>query len=283
MVYLKNSQISITIKELGAEVIEGKFKNGKDFIWTGVEGWSDHAPILFPICGRVLDNKYSYEGKVYDMPFHGFAHCFNFEVLEKSDETALLSLKYNEETLKMYPFKFEFRIRYTLIENKVEVTYETINLDKREILFSAGGHEGFLCDKGVENYYVEFDNPVTLNSCKLNGSFLNGNTEKVVENGKRVNLRCDGYRSYDLIFKDIDFTAVTLYSPEGKKMVRAEFEGFPNLLIWSIPDGKFVCIEPWCGLPDFIGDKGCFEEKRGLIKVPAGESYTLIHSYTVFE
>lgn len=285
MIKLQNDKINITISEHGAEVIEGKKADGSHFIWMGDEAsWSDHSPILFPICGKLLDDEFLFEGKKYNLPFHGFAKQSEFEVLEASEETALFSLKYNADTLKMYPFKFDFRVRYTLKDNTVEVIFETINLDDKPLFFSAGAHEGYYLEDGIENYYVEFDEPQTLHSCKITGKHINEYTEPVIENSKHLDFKTDKYWPYDIILRDIKFSAVTLYNSKGEKMIRAEFKGFPNLLFWSCPQpqSRFVCIEPWCGLPDFIGDNKNFEEKRGLIKVDAQKSYSLTHSYTVY-
>ena len=43
MVLLKNDEISIKINEKGAEIVEGKYASGEDFIWVGDEMWPDHS------------------------------------------------------------------------------------------------------------------------------------------------------------------------------------------------------------------------------------------------
>lgn len=281
MVTLKNSEISITICEKGAEVVAGKYINGDDFIWQGSPVWEDHSPVLFPICGTLIDNKCEFEGKEYAMTIHGFAQYSVFEVVEQTENSALFSLTFSEETLKVYPFKFELLVRYT-IEGKTVIThYETKNLDDRKIYFSFGGHVGYYLPDGVENYYLELDAPRTLYSQKLDGPYLNGDCENVLENGTKIPLNSDTYRAYDLIFKDIDFSAISLYHNSGKKIVRAEFEGFPNLLVWSEQGDNFACIEPWHGLPDYTADKADrnFQNKKGLIELEVGKSFGISHKF----
>ena len=92
----------------------------------------------------------------------------------------------------------------------------TINLDDRKIYFSFGGHVGYYLPDGVENYYLELDAPRTLYSQKLDGPYLNGDREKDVENGTKIPLDSNTYRAYDLIFKDIDFSAISLFHNSGK-------------------------------------------------------------------
>jgi len=146
------------------------------------------------------------------------------------------------------------------------------------MFFSIGAHEGYMCER-FEDCYLEFDKPVTLKSQKLTGPLLNGNVEPVIENETKLFLNSNKYRVYDLIFKDIDFNAVTL-KRNGDTIVRAEFEGFKNLLIWSLPDAPYVCIEPWNGLPDFTDHNGKLEQKVHINKLNSGESCTFTHSFT---
>lgn len=65
MFNLENEFLKVSICEDGAEVhsIVGK-KDGVEFLWNGnQEYWKYHAPVLFPIVGKVLDNKYLVDGK----------------------------------------------------------------------------------------------------------------------------------------------------------------------------------------------------------------------------
>lgn len=281
MVLLKNDEIFIKINENGAEIVEGKYLNGEDFIWQGSEIWPDHSPVLFPICGRLIDNKCTHNGKEYSMGLHGFAQDFDFEVLEKTDTTALFCLTYNKETLKQYPFKFKFFVRYTLDGKKVIVENKVENADECDIYFSLGSHEGYYIPDGVENYHLLLDDNKTLNSACLDGPYLNGKSEVVIENARKIPLKSDTYTPYDLIFLDIDFTAITLYHNSGKKIVKAEFEGYPNLLVWSLPESQFVCIEPWYGIPDYTSDVNDreFVNKKGLIKLGVGKDFLISNSF----
>ena len=75
-------------------------------------------------------------------------------------------LRYSEDTLKVYPYKFLLKCNYKLEENSVIVTYTVENIDETPIHFSIGSHPAFLCpiDKSetFNDYYIEF----TDLSCK---------------------------------------------------------------------------------------------------------------------
>ena len=50
------------------------------------------------------------------MPKHGFIrHNQDIKLIKQTKNSLTFSLTYNEDLLKIYPFKFEFIITYTLI------------------------------------------------------------------------------------------------------------------------------------------------------------------------
>jgi galactose mutarotase-like enzyme len=52
---------------MGAELTSLKSKTtGIEYIWCGnTDIWYGQSPILFPIIGRLLDDKYSWDGTEY--------------------------------------------------------------------------------------------------------------------------------------------------------------------------------------------------------------------------
>ena len=78
---IENEFLTVDVNENGAELwsIKSK-KTGIEYLWQGnAEYWKGRAPILFPICGRLFEGKYFYDGKEYAMPIHGIAKLFCFE------------------------------------------------------------------------------------------------------------------------------------------------------------------------------------------------------------
>lgn len=43
------------------------------------------------------------------------------------------------------------------------------------------------------------------------------------------------------------------------------------LVIWSMNNGNYVCIEPWTGLPTCSDEDDVFEHKRGCSVVKPGD------------
>ncbi len=71
MIYtLENEHLKISLSNHGGELhsIKGK-KDNTEFLWSGDEAyWKYHAPILFPIVGKVFNSKYTVDGKTYELP-----------------------------------------------------------------------------------------------------------------------------------------------------------------------------------------------------------------------
>ena len=65
---LENEKVKITVSNKGAELHNITSKvDGTEYLWNGNNKyWSYHAPVLFPIVGKVKDSTYRVEGKEYN-------------------------------------------------------------------------------------------------------------------------------------------------------------------------------------------------------------------------
>ena len=80
VVKIQNNELEVEIKSFGAELKSVK-KNGKEFLWSGDPAvWPGQAPVLFPICGGLRDDKYIFEVREYSLQKHGFAKLREYEV-----------------------------------------------------------------------------------------------------------------------------------------------------------------------------------------------------------
>ena len=103
--YLENNTLKLKFRELGGELqsIFNK-KDNTEYLWNGdATYWKYHAPILFPIVGKVLNGEYRVNGSLYKLPQHGLARISKFNLLEKTENTISFELKSSVETLKVYP------------------------------------------------------------------------------------------------------------------------------------------------------------------------------------
>ena len=155
-----NDRLKVTLKSSGAEMTSINYL-GTEYLWNGDKKyWGRHAPILFPIVGRLRDNKTQINGIEYEMGQHGFARDCEFEVVSSDSTSVCYELKENEETLKKYPYCFRLFVSYEIQENAVKVTYRVANKDEKTMFFSIGGHPAFcwpLSDSEVfDDYEIKF-------------------------------------------------------------------------------------------------------------------------------
>ena len=74
VIEIKNSKLTVGINTCGSELMYINSSRGTEFLWNGDEKmWSYRAPVLFPICGKLKDDTYTYNGKKYILKKHGFA------------------------------------------------------------------------------------------------------------------------------------------------------------------------------------------------------------------
>ena len=67
---IENDFLKISSSIHGGELhsIQSK-KTNTEYLWNGnPDFWKYHAPILFPIVGKVKDGKYKVDGKTYELP-----------------------------------------------------------------------------------------------------------------------------------------------------------------------------------------------------------------------
>ncbi len=288
---IENQHISVKIQHKGAEICSLKSKKtNQEFMWdANPDIWGSYAPVLFPIIGLLKHDCYSYKGKEYSIPKHGFVrNNTRLELANKTEESLTLILQYNEETLKIYPFKFAFYITFELKEKTLKVKHRIENMGSEELLFSLGGHPAFRCplndSEDYTDYYLEFENTETADTWLLSDNgLISESTSPVLINTKKLELTKDMFDKDALIFKKLKSKKVTLKNSKNDTSLSLAFPDFKYLGIWAKPAAPFVCIEPWLGIADSDNSTGEFEKKEGIIKLHAHKSFEAEFDITIQE
>lgn len=283
MITLKNEFLTASLNEVGAELKSLVF-GGKEYIWEGrSEVWSGSAPILFPICGGLKDDKYTYKGKEYTLKKHGYARFTTFQIEDKTDSSVVFLHKSDAETKKSFPFDYELRVIYTLIDKTVKVGYSVKNPTDGNMYFSIGSHEAYYTPEGIEDYDVIFPQNETLNSYVLYGNLLSNQELPIIKDSNVLPLY-DKYFTVDaLVFKDLKSRTATLRNRKTGKAVRVDFPDSDYFLLWHKPNSPYMCLEPWSGIPDIIGSSYDITEKEGIIVLESGKEYNSIHTLNIIE
>ncbi len=283
MFTLKNNSISIAVKELGAELSSFKSEETAiEYLWQGnPDVWSGQSPILFPIVGTLLDNKYKVDGKEYELFRHGIAKQREFELKESGEDYFIVSQSWNDETLKRYPFKYILEIEYKLDGKKLTVTHTVRNADSRTMYFSIGGHPGFNCKIGDR---LSFAEPETLVCEKIDtDSILDGKHYPTLNNETDIIITKDIFDNDALILTGMKSDTVYLKSDFRPQQIKFNFGKAPALGIWAKPAAEYVCIEPWYGVNDSREVKKDFSEKRLIQSLEAGKKFSFAWSAEIIE
>lgn len=278
---LKSSFATVEIQSIGAELISfKKLEDGVEYIWNGdAQYWTGHSPVLFPIVCAVNNGEIKVDGKSYPLKNHGFVRHKEFEQVEVSESRAVYRHTYDENTLTMYPFKFDLFITYTLKDNTLEISYSVHNVDDREMFFQLGTHPAFNCplDEGghIQDYYLEFEQKETLERLFMNKSnlLISGQSEVILKDEKVLPLSHEMFEEGALVFRNINSQQVALKSKQSDKSVLLSYENFPYMGIWQPKNAPFVCIEPWHGIADADNFTGELKDKEMIISLNPGKSF----------
>ena len=238
----------------------------------------NHRPFCSQLWELLKDNLYRFEGQEYHLPRHGFARERDFIVENTSDESVTFLLTHNEESLRVYPFAFEFRLKYELHENQLSVTYSVKNIGNKTMYFSVGGHPAFAVplstDTNYEDYYLVFNKTEDFQRWGLvEGGLIAEHSTDFLHNTNRLALTKELFHKDAIVFKNLQSTEIILKSDKTSRQLKFDFKGLPYLGIWAAKDANFVCIEPWCGIADSENHTQELTEKEGIIVLERDEIF----------
>ena len=272
--YIENDNLIVGIKEFGCEIASIKSKaTDYEFMWQGnPDIWGGQTPILFPIVGRLIDDKYTLCGTEYEMPKHGFARKMGWTFLSADDKSISFRLSATDDTRKIYPYEFDLTVTYTLKGNSLVVSHNITNKNDTVMYFSIGAHPAFNCAIGD---VLSFDENETLYTEKIDlvKSLRLPDKTPVLNNEKDIVITNDIFNEDALILSDIKSENITLSISEGNRKIIFNLGGAPYLGIWAKPGAPYVCIEPWYGVNDDQIKRDDISKKDGINSVNAGDTF----------
>jgi galactose mutarotase-like enzyme len=284
MIILENDNLIASFNTKGAELQSLKSKtNNQEYIWdANPEFWAKHSPVLFPIVGALKNNQYIYQDQTYTLSRHGFARDQVFEVEPVNAAEVVFTLQDSEESRQNYPFAFSLSLRYTLTETGLTCSYEVQNPAETDLLFSVGGHPAFATPvngKQYQDYKLTFNADTELEYHKIADNLISEETVSIPLDKQELHLKHELFYNDALVFKSLKSDTITLSNRVDQSGLEFQFPGFPYFGIWAAKDANFVCLEPWCGIADGVNHNQQLEQKEGIIRLGANESWQ--RSWTV--
>ena len=278
---LENDKLCVQVRSYGAELRSIKERADEtEYLWEGnPQWWKYSSPVLCPIVGKLQDGKYRVNGNEFELPGHGFGRISEYQLVERRQDYIEFALKWSEESLASYPWKFQLNVAYALKDKTVEVIWKVQNLDDKEMVYSIGAHTAFRCPlvQGEEfsDYYLKFNQEEDNLNMPLNskGQFLKAQGDTHLQ-GQQLDLNYEMFAGDALAYKGLKSDVVSICSHKSDKKVSMEAKDFPFWGFWTPAQGgaPFLCLEPWQGHADYEGYDGEFAEREGSLKLASGET-----------
>ncbi len=231
-------------------------------------------PILFPICGNLPNDIYSYQGRQYRLKQHGFARNLPWTVTEQNTEgkaAITLTLSSNAQTREMYPFDFELEFTYTLKGNDLEIFQRFKNLSgttdstpARVMPFSTGLHPYFLTRDKTQ---LQFDIPSI--------QYVDQDTQEIHDFSGTFDPEAD---EIDVIFGSLTGLAALAHDHDRPRRIALSYSAtYPHLVYWTVKGKDYYCLEPW------TAPRNALNTDQQLIYLKPGESCEmLVHLNATF-
>ena len=293
MQVLENERFRVEISEMGAELTSFKSKTtGTEYVWQADPvAWKRHAPILFPIVGRLKDKTYTADGKAYEITQHGFGRDLEWQANRESDTCVSFTLTPNDYTKKMYPWDFKCTVRYTLDGASLKKEHITENCSDSAMYYEVGGHDAYnLCwqdGEQVTDYYVAFEGTDKL--CRIvtdEAVMLTEERMDVPLDNGRLPITRELFANDAVMAEGLPVRRASIGCTKSSRRVTMDFADFDYFAVWSQYkdfDVAAVCPGPWSTLPDGSYLDHAIEHKTGVRVLQPGQSETLSFTTTVSE
>ena len=254
---IRSDQLEVTVNALGAEMVSIRGADGTDYLCPeSRRNWYASAPVLFPNTGAVKDQYALVEGKRYPFRQHGFARESMFSPVGCGESEMAFELRWSEETLQIYPYRFVLRVSYRVEGDTLTVKGAVRNEDSRKLYASLGFHPGFSCPfseaESPEDYEIVFPQRMTASRIILKDALAAGKAEKFWDDLPSLPVKNGMFDGGSFSMTDLSSHCVRLVSKVSGRSVTLYFDDYPNLILWA-PVGlpiTNICMEPWYGMPD---------------------------------
>jgi len=229
------------VPERGGTIISWRIQ-GQDLLYLDAERFANPelsirggVPILFPICGNLPNNTYSYNGKSYHLKQHGFARDLPWEVQDRQtdDGAALtLALSSSEKTRAVYPFDFELVFTYRLRGNRLRIEQRFTNCSSRVMPFSAGLHPYFW---SADKQQLDFDIPAA--------HYRTREADTTQPFNGRFDFESE---EIDVALYPLSRSWASLSNQRQRHKITLTYSDFYTVLVfWTVKGKDYCCLEPW--------------------------------------
>lgn len=282
--------LSATILAQGAELCSLHSETSGEMMWQAGPEWPRHAPVLFPVVGRLKNDTLMHGGHDYRMTQHGFARDSRFAFTNHAADHCRLSLHDTEATRAIFPFAFVFELDFAIADSTLTVTYTSTNsavAGGETLPVSQGAHPAFrwpLAPNAAKSSHIltfEQDEPAPMP--RVAGGLLGPAIHPSVVHDHVLPLNETLFATDALILPAAQSHWVRYTAPEAPVGLEMTWQNFPSFGIWMKPGADFLCLEPWHGMASPEDWDGVFASKPGITLLAPGESLVSAYSLRLLE
>lgn len=285
-VVISSGDLAARIDPLGAELVSLTDASGAEWMTDADPAfWTGHAPLLFPIVGRLNGDVLRVNGREYPMKQHGFARRMDWELCDAGPDAVTFQLAESGESLAQFPFRFALSARFNVVGSTLGMAVEVSNPGDVVLPFAFGFHPAFAWPLpgggGKGGHAIIFDQEESQDILRLSEGGLVARHEPTPFAARRLVLDPALFAADALIWDQIASRRIAYRSPAGPWLEVAH--NLPMLGIWQKPGANFICIEPWAGHADPAGFAGEFVTKPGITLLPPGAARTFRMDVTLHQ
>lgn len=245
----ETQQSTVTVvPERGGIITQWQWQ-GQEIFYLDQERFQDPAltvrggvPILFPLCGGLPDETYTYDDKAYQLPQHGFARHLPWTVANSSTDNGAaltLTLSSNPQTLLVYPFDFQLEFTYQLQGGCLAIAATITNQSSTTMPFSLGFHPYFAA---ADKTQLEFQIPSSAYEDPNHVTFaFRGEFDLEVP---EIDVIFRQLQNNIALVKDhAQGLQLTLETDSSQPLSGESF--YRHLVFWTVKNKDFYCLEPW--------------------------------------
>ncbi|CAN5262663.1 aldose 1-epimerase family protein [soil metagenome] len=285
LVEIAGAGLSAVINPFGAELTHLRDAAGRELMTDADPAfWTGHAPLLFPIVGRLNGDVLRLDGAEYPMKQHGFARRRDFALVEHSAWHVRFRLEDDAETRAVYPFAFALDAAYAITGATLTITITITNRGDVAMPTSFGFHPAFAwplpygAPRDAHRIVFDADEPGTLVAL-VDGLAARDDRPSPLD-GRTLHLADALFDDDALIWNGLASRRVA-YGAQAGPQLDIAFPDTERLGIWSKPGSAFICIEPWHGIADPTGFSGDFRDKPGVFEIAPGGTREIVMRITL--
>jgi len=260
-------QLQVPVGSRTIEVLDAT----DDFATTGQSPNHNGIPLLFPFPNRIRGGRYNWEGREYILDavhqdgqgnaIHGLVIDRPWRVVHHDDFTALGQFQLSVDApdrLPLWPADFLIEVRYQLRDAGLRCDVRVVNPDRVPLPFGFGTHPYFRVPLAARSRSGDclIQAPAAeeweLVGCLPTGRRIAVSGRKDLREGQEL----EGLKLDDVLTglpDDDEGVESIVLDPSAGLQVRQVFDSaFRELVVYTPPHGRSVCLEPYTCTTDAI-------------------------------